>query len=328
MITKKVMIRDLRRKGIYDIVKEAFFTYLKIEDVKNSNFIIKPNFGFKTGTKGGTTNVEIIEATLKVIRDNYEPKNLYLVESDGLALRCEDVFQYLNLDGVCSTYGAKFVNLSKERTVTLKYNDCSILKEFKMPKIFTEDNTILINLAKIKTHEIARFSGAIKNLFGLTDIFRAKYHPVIDDVLCDIYKIFKSDLTIVDGVWAINGHGPWTGEPVNLNTIVASNDALLADVECLKVIGWDVEDVQYIKKLMNTRGEVNYTVDGDFNQTQKFQWHKPSKLGLAKERMARAAIPFLSVGFPLCYYSQGSFKIISYGGKGKYCKSIRLFPKH
>jgi uncharacterized protein (DUF362 family) len=327
MITKKVIIRDTGESDIYDIVKEAFFTFLTIEKVKNSNFIVKPNLGFKTGTKGGTTNVEIIEATLKIIRDNYEPKNIYLVESDGLALRCEDVFQYLNLDSVCSTYGAKFMNLSKEQTITIKNDDCNILKDFKMPKIFTEDNTILVNLAKIKTHEIARFSCAIKNLFGLSDIFRVKYHPVIDDVLRDVYMIFKPDLTIVDGVWAIDGHGPWTGEPVNLNTIVASNDALLADVECLKIIGWDVEDVPYIKKLINTRIKLNYMVDGDFNQTQKFQWQKPSKVGLVKEKLVRIAIPFLKIGFPLCYYSRGYFKIIRYGGKGKYCKTIKSYPQ-
>ena len=321
------MIRDVGRNSIGGIVKEAFSTFLRFEDVKNSNFIIKPNLGFKTDTKGGTTNVEIIAATLEIIRNEYEPKNLYLVESDGLAFRCEDVFQYLNLDNVCSKYGAKFVNLSKEPTVTVKNNDCSILKEFKMPRIFTEDNTILVDLAKIKTHEVARFSCAIKNLFGLTDIFRARYHPVIDDVLCDLYKIFTPTLTIIDGIWAINGHGPWTGEPINLNVIIASDDALLADIECLKIIEWNVEDVPYIKKMMNTRGELNYRVDGELKQSQKFQWHKPSKLGLFKEGMARGVIPFLKMGFPLCYYSHGSIKIISYGDKGKYCKSIKSFPK-
>lgn len=300
---------------------------MKKDNVKKSNYIIKPNLGFKTDAKGGTTNIEIIEAALKVLREVYEPEELYLVESDGLAFKCEDVFQYLNLDKVCSKYDAKFMNLSKEPSVKLKNASCSILKEFKIPKIFTKNNTILVDLAKIKTHEIARLSCAIKNLFGLTEIFRVKYHPVIDEVLCDLYKIFKPDLTIVDGIWAINGHGPWTGEPVNLNTIIASDDALLADIECLKIIGWDVEDVPYINRLINTKCELSYIVDGELNKLEKFQWHKPSKLGLIKEGMARAAIPFLRRGFPLCYYSQRSFKLITYGGKGKYCKKIMSFPK-
>ncbi len=280
-----------------------------------------------TGTEGGTTNIGIIESTLKVIKDNYEPRNIYLVESDGIAFSCEKAFRYLNLDFLCSKYDAKFLNLSREPSEKIEYDNCSILKSFNMPKIFTESNTILINLAKIKTHEVARFSCAIKNLFGLTDIFRFKYHPAIDDVLCDIYKIFTPDLNIVDGIWAINGHGPWDGDAVNLDTVVASDDALLADIECLKIIGWNINDVNYIKKLVDGIPKLDYKIDGESSNYKRFHWGKPSKIGLFKEKIAVMLIPLLRMGFPLCYYSKGSLKMVTYGDNGEFCKSIRSFPK-
>lgn len=322
------MGRDASKSSIDEIVKEAFYTFLSPTETKGSNFVIKPNLGFKTDTKGGTTNVKIIESVLKIVRNEYKPHNIFLVESDGIAFKCEDVFEYLDLDKICSKYDTQFINLSKEPTVTIKNNNCNILKEFQMPKLFIEDNTKLINLPKIKTHEIGRFSCAIKNLTGLNPyVFKVDYHPVINDVLHDLYYIFKSDLNIADGIWAINGHGPWTGEPVKLNIMVTGNDALLVDLECLRIIGWGINDVPYIQKLIEERNMVNTQIDGKIPKTQKFEWHPVSKFGSFKEKMARALIPFLKVGFPLFYYSQGSFKLVSYGEKGKYCKAIKTFPK-
>ena len=324
----KVIIRDVNRNSIEEIVKEAFYTFLSPSEAKKLNFVIKPNLGFKTDTKGGTTNVKIIESVLKIVRDEYKPRNIFLVESDGIAFKCEDVFEYLDLDEICSRYDTQFINLSKEPTVTIRNDNCNILKEFQMPKLFIEDNTKLINLPKIKTHEIGRFSCAIKNLTGLNPyVFKVDYHPVINEVLQDLYYIFKSDLTIVDGIWAINGHGPWTGEPVNLNIILAGNDTLAVDLECLKIIGWDINNVPYIQKLTKENNMVNNQIDGKIPKTQKFEWYPPSKFGSFKEKMARALIPLLKVGLPLFFYSNGSFKLISYGEKGKYCKSIETFPK-
>ena len=323
-----VIIRDVNRNSIDEIVKEAFYTFLSPNEAKNSNFIIKPNLGFKTDTKGGTTNVKIIESVLKIVRNEYKPCNIFLVESDGIAFKCEDVFEYLGLDKICSRYDTQFINLSKEPTVTIKNINCNILKEFQMPKLFIEDNTKLINLPKIKTHEIGRFSCVIKNLTGLNPyVFKVDYHSVINDVLHDLYYIFKLDLNIVDGIWAINGHGPWTGEPVNLNLIIAGKNALLVDLACLKIIGWDISDVPYIQKLREENNFADYLIDGKVPETQKFEWLPTSKFGLFKENMARALIPLLKVGLPLFYYSKGSFKLISYGEKGKYCKSIKTFPK-
>jgi uncharacterized protein (DUF362 family) len=326
-INNKVLVRDASKSIIDEIVKEAFYTFLSPTETTDSNFVIKPNLGFKTDTKGGTTNVQIIESVLKIIRDEYKPRNIFLVESDGIAFKCEDVFEYLDLGKICSRYDTQFINLSREPTVTIKNINCNILKEFQMPKLFTAANTKSINLAKIKTHEIARFSCAIKNLFGLNPyVFKVEYHPIINEVLHDLYYMFKTDLTIVDGIWAINGYGPWTGEPVKLNIMVTGNDALLVDLACLKIIGWDINDVPYIQKLLEENNMVNAQIDGKMPPIQKFEWLPTSKFGLFKENMARALIPLLKVGFPLFYYSQGSFKLVSYGEKGKYCKSIKTFP--
>ncbi|NIO44061.1 MAG: DUF362 domain-containing protein, partial [Candidatus Aenigmarchaeota archaeon] len=57
-------------------------------------YIIKPNLGFKTRTKGGTTHVGLIESVLKILSSDYRPKKISLVESDGIAFSCEEVFKF------------------------------------------------------------------------------------------------------------------------------------------------------------------------------------------------------------------------------------------
>ncbi|MFC1906267.1 DUF362 domain-containing protein [Chloroflexota bacterium] len=324
----RILIRNTEKSSIGYIVKEAFHIFLEPTNTMDSCFIIKPNLGFRTGAKGGTTSTDIIKAILKEIRDNYRPRNIYLVESDGLAFRCEEVFEYLGLDKVCSEFGAEFINISKAPTVKVKNNSMNILNIFDMPAVFMEDNTRLINLPKIKTHEVTGYSGAIKNLYGLNPyVFKVKYHPVIALVLQDLYNIFKPDLTIVDGIWAIDGHGPWTGEPINLNLIISGDDALHTDMECLKIIGREAEDIPYLENMYKSQGATDYSVTGDTYQPRNFQWQPMSGFGKFKERMARLLVPLFEKGIPLFYYSRGSFKLIIYGRKGKYCKSIFVFPK-
>lgn len=326
----QVIIRNIQNKNIEEIVKEAFYTFLPRNTTKNANFVIKPNLGFKTDSKGGTTSIEIIENTLKLLRDKYEPNKIFLVESDGIAFKCEDVFEYLNLDKICAKYNVEFLNLSKESTTTIHIDNNNVLQKFEIPTIFTVKNIKLINLAKLKTHEIAKFSCAIKNLYGLNPyVFKLEYHSAIDDVLQDIYRIFKPDLSIVDAIWAINGHGPWSGNPVKLNAIVSSNDALIADIECLKIIGWDVKDIGYIQKIKSARDELDYIVNGILSQETTFQWCKPSRFGQYKEQIAKSLIPILKKDIPLFYYSNGSFKLVTYaqGKNGLFCKSIKIFPK-
>jgi uncharacterized protein (DUF362 family) len=327
-IGNRVLIRNLKDNDIYDIIKESFLTYLDLDQDKGSVFVVKPNLGFKTNSKGGTTDLILIENVLKIINKYFAPKGIYLAESDGIAYRCEDVFGYLDMDKLCQKYNAETINLSKQDTEIIRSKKCVFFNKFRIPKLLNEQDVKLINLPKIKTHEISRFSGAIKNLYGLNPyIFKVEYHPFLDKVLHDIYYIFKTDLNIVDGIWAINGRGPWMGYPVNLNTIISGRDALLVDIQCLKCIRWDVNDVKYIKKLHEENPYLYADEDGNIPNGPKFEWIPPSKSGLIKENLARALVPLFKRGLPLVYYSHGAFRLVLYSENGEHCKSIRSFPK-
>jgi hypothetical protein len=251
------------------------------------------------------------------------------VESDGIAFRCEEAFEFLGLDDLCSRYGAAAVNLSRLARSQLEFPACQVLNELAVPSLLVDQDPLLINLAKIKTHEIAGFSGAIKNLYGLNPyVFKLEYHSRIDDVLCDIYRIFRPALTLVDGLWAIDGHGPWTGQPVRLGVLIAGNDALAADLASLQLIGWQPQTVRYLDRLLDASPPMWTLLESlDLPCLTVFRYHPATKMTILKERIARRAIPLFKRGLPLVFASHRQLKMVTYGPDGQYCHSISSWPR-
>jgi uncharacterized protein (DUF362 family)/Pyruvate/2-oxoacid:ferredoxin oxidoreductase delta subunit len=77
------------------------------------------------------------------------------------------------------------------------------------------ESDLVINLPKLKTHAFARYTGAVKNLFGAIPGGRKReVHlraPGIADfsrVLVDVLELVRPGLTIMDGVIGQEGEGP------------------------------------------------------------------------------------------------------------------------
>jgi uncharacterized protein (DUF362 family) len=77
---------------------------------------------------------------------------------------------------------------------------------------------VIINLPKLKTHGQMLLTLGVKNLFGTVVAQRkSEWHlvagvdrPHFADLLLDIQQTLKPALTILDGVWGMEGRGPWT----------------------------------------------------------------------------------------------------------------------
>jgi len=103
---------------------------------------------------------------------------------------------------------------------------------------------LLINLPKLKTHSFTIFTGAIKNMFGLIPHgLRLKCHREyiwnedFSNALVDIFSLRKPDLTIMDAVVAMEGEGPSSGNPRQVNLVLVSQDACALDAVAGKIIG-------------------------------------------------------------------------------------------
>jgi uncharacterized protein (DUF362 family)/NAD-dependent dihydropyrimidine dehydrogenase PreA subunit len=96
----------------------------------------------------------------------------------------------------------------------------------------------VINLPKLKTHEMMTMTCAVKNLFGaVVGPAKAAWHlkagadrDLFARVLVEICQLRPPDLTIVDAVVAMEGNGPGSGDPRFVGALLAGSDAVAVDV--------------------------------------------------------------------------------------------------
>lgn len=104
----------------------------------------------------------------------------------------------------------------------------------------------IVNLAKLKTHGFTRYTGAVKNMFGcVVGLHKPEYHVKMPDihqfcqVLVDIQLCLKPRLHILDGVVAMEGNGPRSGDPRPLEVLLASTDPVALDAVACRLIDLD-----------------------------------------------------------------------------------------
>ena len=111
------------------------------------------------------------------------------------------------------------------------------------------DCDIVISVAKLKTHAMTTYSGAVKNLFGvIPGLMKPEFHlrfPDIQnfgDMLVDLCECVKPAITFIDGVIGMEGNGPSGGKPRKLGFTIASTNIYAADFVATHLVGMKPTD--------------------------------------------------------------------------------------
>ncbi len=153
--------------------------------------------------------------------------------------------------------------IAHELGCTLNYNTNSIhvknkkgllLKQLTVVEML-QDVTKVISVSKLKTHGMAMFTGAVKNMFGIVPgILKAEYHfsmPEIadfSDALIDICAYADPILSFMDGIVGMEGEGPSAGIPREIGVVLASTSPYHLDVAAAAIIGLTPTQVPTIKR--------------------------------------------------------------------------------
>lgn len=116
----------------------------------------------------------------------------------------------------------------------------------------------IINLAKMKTQLDEQVSLGLKNWQGIMpyDILnqlgeehtmgqqdamaqQGHHRADLSQKIVDLHRIVPPDITIVDGLWAMEGQGPWEGTPVKMDVIIAGVDTVAVDATAARCMGID-----------------------------------------------------------------------------------------
>jgi uncharacterized protein (DUF362 family)/Pyruvate/2-oxoacid:ferredoxin oxidoreductase delta subunit len=123
---------------------------------------------------------------------------------------------------------------------------------FVAPPVLEAD--VVIDMPKLKTHVQTRYTGAVKNLFGVISGMRKReLHlraPGIDEfsqVLVDVLELVQPELTILDGVLGIHGNGPGMGGvPHSYKCIAASTDPVALDAVLARAMGYRTGEIIHL----------------------------------------------------------------------------------
>lgn len=199
---------------------------------KEEKILLKPNLLKKAEVeKAVITHPVVVGAFARILREEGY-KNIVLADSCGHGTT-RQVIQGTGMDTYLKKYDIPAIDYTKGIHVD---NPSGIqAKEFILPQELLEADCV-ISLSKMKTHALERITGAVKNSYGFVygknkAIGHTKY-PSADSfarMLIDLNQYVKPRLYVMDGIVAMEGNGPGSGDPVNMNVILLSTDPVALD---------------------------------------------------------------------------------------------------
>ena len=199
---------------------------------KEEKILLKPNLLKKAEVeKAVITHPAVVGAFARFLREEGYA-NIVLADSCGHG-STNQVIRGTGMDTCLEKYKIPAIDYTKG--ISVDYPEGIQAKEFVLPKELLEADCV-ISLCKMKTHALERITGAVKNSYGFVygrnkAIGHTKY-PSADSfarMLVDLNQYVKPRLYIMDGIVAMEGNGPGSGDPVPMKVMLLSADPVALD---------------------------------------------------------------------------------------------------
>ena len=241
LVKSKVVLlpcREYDEEKIYMLLKQGLDFLGGVETLipKDAKILLKPNLlGPFPPDAAVTTHPAVVEAAARLVLE--AGGRCFVGDSSGCGSRghgtTQAVIRGTGMDTYLEKYHIPAVDYSEG--VKTAYPQGVQAKEFILPKELLEQDCV-ISLSKMKTHALERITGAVKNSYGFVYGFhKAKGHtqyPSADSfarMLIDLNKCVAPKLYVMDGIVAMEGNGPGSGDPVPMNVLLMSTDPVALD---------------------------------------------------------------------------------------------------
>jgi uncharacterized protein (DUF362 family)/Pyruvate/2-oxoacid:ferredoxin oxidoreductase delta subunit len=219
--------------------------------------LIKPNMlAAKTPEQAVTTHPALVRVVAQLVRD--AGGIVFIGDSPGIG-GFQRVAQKSGISDAAKESGATLVDF----TEPVEVPGTGTFRTLHLAKTYYEADKI-INLPKLKTHEMMTMTCAVKNLFGaVIGAEKAAWHLKAGNsraqfakLLLEIYLAKKPVLNIVDAITAMEGNGPGSGTPLQRHILLAGANAVAVDVVAGKLAGIpeDLLHVELMAKELNLPG--------------------------------------------------------------------------
>ncbi len=246
----KVAIKECIRYHIPLMEKRLTDT---LNDLGGLNSYVKPGesvllkvnlLTIKKPEQAATTHPAFVEAVANIFL-NHGCK-VYIADSPG------GPFLQPILKRVYKASGMK--DLDDRLDITLNHDtssksvfveDSLIYKSMKVCN-YLENIDHVISMSKMKTHAFMTLTGAVKNMFGIIPgVTKAELHAIYPELLdfanmiIDVCEYANPTLSFMDGIIAMEGEGPGSGDPKVMGTMLVSDNPYHLDYVASKLMKMD-----------------------------------------------------------------------------------------
>ncbi len=243
------------RDEFYAAVKKAFDLMGGIDNfvLKGQRVLIKANLMRKSAPDlCCVTHPMVVEAIAEMVVQ--QGAEAIICDSPGGAFNSaflKGVYSSTGMDKAAKNSGA---NLNSDFSFRMtQLNGVTLEKIDIISAALNAD--VIIDAAKLKTHAHATYTGAVKNMFGCVPGFeKAEMHFNYPDTgdfanaIIDIALRVKPTVSFIDGIMAMEGNGPGSGDPRFVGALIASCDMFSADLAALHLVNIDPDDVPIIRE--------------------------------------------------------------------------------
>ncbi|MDI6734994.1 MAG: DUF362 domain-containing protein [bacterium] len=171
MKTKVSVVKcsDYDQDKVNQAVKEAFNLIGGIDELvrRGDKVLLVVNLlQPKKPEEGITTHPTVVNAVCEILND--VGAEIWIGGSSGSATfgGTSEALKICGMEEVAEKYGAKVINFDKTEVVEIKDIQNNKLKNFFIAKPTTEAD-LVISAPKLKSHALVKFTGAIKNFYGV-----------------------------------------------------------------------------------------------------------------------------------------------------------------
>jgi uncharacterized protein (DUF362 family) len=207
--------------------------------------VVKPNIGWdRMPIHAANTNPEVVAAVIKLA---YEAGAKKVVVADGSCNDPNRCFQRSGIWRASYELGADVVLPQEHRFRTMRLKG-DVLDEWP---VFTTlvDADKVINVPIAKHHNLAKYTAAMKNWYGVLGGRRNRLHQNIDTSIADLATFMRPTLVVVDAWRVLMRNGPQGGnidDAKDMHTIIATVDQVAADAYGCSLIGQKPENLPYL----------------------------------------------------------------------------------
>jgi len=208
--------------------------------------VVKPNIGWdRMPIHAANTNPEVVAAVVKLA---YGAGAKRVVVADGSCNDPNRCFQRSGIWRAAYDSGAEVVLPQEHRYRTMRLKG-DVLDEWP---VFTTlvDADKVISVPVAKHHNLAKYTAAMKNWYGVLGGRRNRLHQNIDTSIADLATFMRPTLVVVDAWRVLMRNGPQGGnidDARDMHMVLATVDQVAADSYGCTLIGQKPENMPYLE---------------------------------------------------------------------------------